>query len=418
MGEKITERFVRAITAKFDSEKSVVVPPGRSNRIFYDAGEDALPGFGLRVTARGAKSFILNYRHRGRERRMTIGQWPTWTALKARIRAAELRRLIDSGVDPLQAKEERRAAPRMGDLLDRYMAEHAEVHKKPRSVADDRYLIHGSHKGTTRRFQGLVGQHFANMHVDEIEAEDVRKFHLGLKDTPTRGNRALALLSKVFSLAEQWSYRPQNTNPCKGVKKYTEKARDRHLNGDELARLGRALASGTEDARAIAAVRLLLFTGMRVGELLGLRWSEIDIKYGVARLSDAKAGSRDVQLPAPALAVIAGLSLSDPKAAVIGLPYDRLHSAWQRICKAAELENARLHDCRHTMGTYAGAAGFNAFLVKQLLGHKTLAMTDRYVGKHVNPLREASQRIAQQLAAAMKGDSAEVVELREKAGEA
>src|SRR5687768_8785298 len=60
MSEKITERFVRAIIAKFNAEKSAVVPSSRSNRIFYDAGEDALPGFGLRITAGGAKSFILN----------------------------------------------------------------------------------------------------------------------------------------------------------------------------------------------------------------------------------------------------------------------------------------------------------------------------------------------------------------------
>lgn len=283
-------------------------------------------------------------------------------------------------------------------------------------MADDRYALYGSYKEGPKTFNGLVGKHFAKMFLDEVTADEVRKFHLGLKGTPTRANRSLAMLSKLFSLAEQWEYRKQNDNPAKGIKKFTEKARERHLNGDELAMLGKALMESKEDPRAVAAIRLLLFTGMRVGELLGLRQSDINMKDGVAHLEDAKAGGRDVQLPAPALAVLASLSIGKGDGRVIGHSYDRLHGAWQRICEKAGIADIRIHDLRHTMGTYAGAAGFNAFLVKQLLGHKTLAMTDRYVGKHVDPLREASGRVADQLVAAMKGDNAEVVDITKRQG--
>ena len=412
MDEKISERFVNKLSAKFEKKKTSVIPAGQVNKVFFDKGPDALKGFGLRITDNGVKSFLLRYRHRGQERRMTIGQWPAWSALKARERAKELRRMVDSGIDPLGVKEEQREAPRMSVLFERYMKEYAPVYKKPRSVEDDRYALYGTYKGTSKQFTGLVGKHFAKMFVDEVTADDIRKFHLALQGTPTRANRALALLSKLFGLAEQWEYRKQNDNPAKGVRKYAEKARDRFLNGDELAKLGKALAESDEDPRAVAAIRLLLFTGMRVGELLGLKQSDVNMKDGVAHL--AKAGGRDVQLPAPALAVLADLPKAKRGDSVIGLPYGPLHTAWQRICAKAEIEDVRIHDLRHTMGTYAGAAGFNTFLVKQLLGHKTLAMTDRYVGKHVDPLREASGRVADQLAAAMKGDSAEVVELAKR----
>lgn len=412
MGEPITERFVKRLSKDLEVNPKALVSASSGNRIWYDGGQDAVGGFGLRITSAGIKSFVINYRHRGRERRMTIGRWPAWTALQARERARELRRLVDNGIDPLETKQQQRSAPRMSNLFERYFTDHAEVHKKPRSVADDRYLIHGSPRadpGTL--FGGLVGKHFHAMQVDAVTNDDVRKFHLEVKHIPTRANRSLSLLSKVFNLAEEWGYRPQYSNPCRHVKKYAEKARERYLKPEELARLGKALDANRGDPVGAAAIRLLLFTGMRVGELLNLRWQDIDFNSGIARLDDAKAGGRDVQLPSPALAVLTKLKRGQPSSSLLALPYGALHSVWMRMRRAAEIEDVRIHDLRHTTGTYAGSAGFNAFLVKQLLGHKTLAMTDRYVGMQTDPLRAASKRVAEQIDAAMNGHQAKVLNL-------
>ena len=177
--------------------------------------------------------------------------------------------MVDSGIDPLCVKVAQREAPRMPELFERYMKEYALVYKKPRSVADDRYFLFGSYKEGPTQFNGLVGKHFAKMFIDELTADDMRKFHLALQGTPTRANRALAILSKLFSLAEQWGYRKQNDNPAKGVRKYTEKARDRYLNGEELVRLGKALAESKEDPEPCSDSPVA-FHGQRVGELLGL----------------------------------------------------------------------------------------------------------------------------------------------------
>ena len=85
------------------------------------------------------------------------------------------------------------------------------------------------------------------------------------------------------------------------------------------------------------------------------------------------------------------------------LTYSRLETAWRHIREDAGLAGARLHDLRHTAGTRAGASGANAFVIRDYLGHKNLAMTDRYVGKNANPVKQVSERVSDQIAAAFKG---------------
>jgi integrase len=92
------------------------------------------------------------------------------------------------------------------------------------------------------------------------------------------------------------------------------------------------------------------------------------------------------------------------------LTYDKLDKAWRRIRKDVGLEGARIHDLRHTVGTYAGQSGTNAFVVRDLLGHKTLAMTDRYVGQYTDPVKVASEAVSNQIAAALRGKKAKVID--------
>ena len=127
MAEKLTDKLVRELA-----------PPANGNRIVYDA---EVKGFGVRITAAGARSFILNYRINGRERRHTIGQFPAWSVRTAREEAASLKRDIDRGRDPVGEREEARSAPTVSELAERYIAEHAEAKKKPRSVEEDRRNI-------------------------------------------------------------------------------------------------------------------------------------------------------------------------------------------------------------------------------------------------------------------------------------
>jgi integrase len=404
--KKLTDRVVRGLP-----------PAGRGYYILYD---NEVSGFGVRVMASGARSFIFNYRFKGRTPRITIGAFGAWTALAARKRAAELRRMVDVGRDPMGERNADRDAPLMSQLFTRYLNEWAAKEKKPRSVAEDWGLIHGGRcmfdakKKTFEQpaepFNGTLGRFFARMQVAAVTREDVLRFHGSLHEIPFRANRGQALLSKAMNLAEVWGLRPDNSNPCRHVKKYEERGRDRYLDEAELTALGKTLAESKELAEVVAAIRLLLFTGCRVSEVLGLRRKQVDMKTGTARLEAAKAGVRDVHLSTPALAVLSELPV-ESEFVLGGLTYPVLDKAWRRIRSAAGLDDAHLHDLRHTTGTYAGAAGFNAFIVRDLLGHKTMTMTAKYVQRHADPVKEANEKVSTQIAAAMRGEEAEVVDL-------
>lgn len=382
------------------------VKPAARDVFLWDS---AMPGFGFRLKPSGAGSFVIQYRNSGgRSRRYRIGRYGVMTAEEARIEARGLLSAIDKGADPASGRTDKRGAPTVADLAERYFREHAEPHKRPSSVASDKRL-------NKAHIEPRLGRH----KVADVTRADVAKMHHALRETPYQANRALALLSKMLHLSEAWGLRPDGSNPCRHVKRYREDKRERFLSGEELKRIGTALADAerTESVPAgiIATVRLLALTGCRLGEILALRWNDVDLKAGLLRLPDSKTGAKTVPLGAPARALLDGLPDkgeyvvhgADPKKP---LSVSALEKAWARLRVKAETPDARLHDFRHTVGTYGGAAGFNAFIIRDLLGHKTLAMTGRYVEKDADPLKRAADTVANRIAAAMEGKQAELVD--------
>jgi integrase len=409
MAQKLDTPMVKALAA-----------PATGNRITYDF---EVKGFGCRVTAAGAKSFVLNYRAGGRERRYTIGSFDDWSVTAARNEAKRLKREIDRGRDPMAEREHDRQAPTMAELCDRYLAEHVEVHNKPRTRAE-----------VWRMADQIVKPKLGRLKVEALDRQDVMKLHRELAGTPRQANHVLAILSKMLNLSELWRMRPDGTNPCRHVRRYPEAKRERFLSAAELERLGAALremeATGAIRPEVAACIRFLALTGCRLGEAVGATWDAIDAEAGVWRLSDAKAGARTVALGAPALALLTGLARSGDRvfADASGKPVTTnvLERAWigekaqpehrrrarPGVRDRAGVPDVRLHDLRHTLGTYAGSAGLNAFLVRDLLGHKTMTMAGRYVSRNADPLRAAADVVSAQIAAALDGKPAEVVELR------
>jgi integrase len=365
--------------------------PATGNRIYYDApnsrGNGWTPGFGCRVTAAGAKSFVLSYRTKaGRSRRLTIGGWPTWSLTAARDEAAKLKRKIDQGEDPLGTLRAGRLAPTVADLCDRVTEEFIPK-KRPATQRDYRRMIE----------QEIIPS-IGSTKVADIVFADIDRLHRRIgRRAPYTANRCVALLSKMFSLAIRWQYRVDN--PCRGVEKNPEHRRERYLSSDELARLGAALAKH-KDKAAANIFRLLLVTGARRGEVQAARWADFDLERGTwtkPASTTKQAKLHRIPLNAPAQLLLAGLRKTAATDAEYLFPGRfgghrvELKMDWATVRRAARLRDLRIHDLRHSFASTLAGSGHSLPIIGALLGHSQAATTARYAHLADDPLRKASE---------------------------
>ncbi len=388
-----------------------------------------MPGFGLRVKPSGIKAYLVQYRDQDRRtRRVTIGRHGVLTTEQARDQARQLLAAVARGENPAETRAAAGEEPTVKDLAARYLAEHAKPKKKPKSVTDDKQKI-----------KDYIGPKLGSRKVASVTREDIGRLHHQLRDKPIQANRTVALLSKMFNLAEVWGMRPPGTNPCRSVTKYREKKRERYLSTEELRRLGEAIraSEGTEPWSALLALRLLLLTGMRSGEVLTLRWEHVDLEHGLLLLPDSKTGQKTVALGPPAVKLLAEAprKKGNPWVCPATLGGDgHLHDLkgpWTRIKAAVDkqqdkeqakgtlkpedrvdVSNVRIHDVRHSFASVGAGAGLSLPLIGALLGHTQAATTQRYAHLANDPLRQAAGIVAGHIAAVLDGkEPAEVVEM-------
>jgi integrase len=378
--------------------------PQTGNRIIYDS---QLGGFGVRITASGAISFILTYWVNGRQRRFTIGRHPELTATAARAEAVQLRELIRRGGDPLAEKQQRYASPTVADLAHDYLERHAKIHKRVAAANDDAGML-----------RNIILPKLGKLKVAGVERRDIEEVHSKLKDMPYRANRVLALLSKMMNLAIDWGWRADN--PCRRIPRFQEEKRDRWLSTDELERLCTALDKHSNQVSA-NAVRLLLLTGARRGEVLSARWEEFDLERGIwTKPSHHTKQKRTEHVPLSA--GIMQLLVNMKKQATDellfpgqtpGEPLREIKKFWSSVRKIARIKDARLHDLRHTYASHLVSAGMSLPIVGRLLGHTQVQTTARYAHLADDPLRQATNRFASILVGAQNRKSAEIIPLRQ-----
>lgn len=371
----------------------------------FAINDSEIPGFKVYVHPSDRKSFHLRYRVGGGAggtiREPKIGEMGQITLEQARDIAADWSAIVRQGGDPSADRNAIRTAPKMVDLFERYLSDHARSHKKASSVANDERLIE-------KRLLPSLGR----KKVQAVMRADVADLHHALAETPYEANRVLSLLSKALNLAEVWGWRPDGTNPCRHVKKFSEKKRKRFLSQVELARLGDALRSaesgelGPVSVSAVAAIRLLVLTGARKGEILGLRWTWINWEAARIDLPDSKTGEKAIHLPPAALSILQGLTQIDGNPHVLaggkrGAALVNLKDPWGLIRKAADLEDVRIHDLRHSFASVGAAGGMSLPVIGALLGHTQAATTQRYAHLSDDPLRAAADQIGGKIADAM-----------------
>ena len=389
MAERLTDALVKRFPV-----------PAQGSKVFWDSD---VAGFGARITAAGARALVFNYRTKGsgRERRLTIGGFPNWTVGAARIKARELRRLVDQGGDPLADLEDERAAPDMADLADRFEAEHL-VRKRASTAADYRSVLDRHIRPALRHLK-----------VADVEYADIDRLHRKLTAAghPRRANTAVAILSKMFGLSIRWGMRADN--PCRGVEKNTERARRRYLSGDELKRLVAALAAHPDQGVA-NIVRILLLTGCRRGEALAMRWADLDLTAGTwskPASSTKQDRAHEVPLSAPARQLLAEIRDRQTRqrrplgeyvfpGGGASQHVVEIKRAWRRLCKVAGLTDLRIHDLRHSFASQLVSDGASLPLIGALLGHSNPSTTGRYAHMFVDPQRRAVESVGAAIAAA------------------
>jgi integrase len=387
MLDKITKRTVDAVR------------PGRADQFLWDS---ELKGFGLKVTPAGNKVYILQYRKGGRgapTKRVTIGRHGALTPEQARKDAVRLSGAIASGADPAALRAAGKAAPTMTALAERFLSEHVATKTKPRTGVEYRRLI-----------EDVILPAIGTRRVLDVTRVDISRLHHEQRETPYAANRALAVMSKMFSLAEKWGERPDGSNPCRHVEKYAEQKRERMLSADEFGRLADALKCPGRSPYVVAAIKLLVFTGARLTEILDLKWEWIDFERGEARLPDSKTGAKTLHFPAPALAVLDDLPRVEGNPHVIvgnvaGARLVNLERPWQAIRKAAGLDDVRLHDLRHAFASVAASSGMGLPIIGKMLGHTQAATTHRYAHLASDPVKAAAATVAGKIADAMQGST-------------
>jgi len=363
--------------------------PSHGYKIYKDCDQK---GFGIRVTANGAKTFTLTYTLHGRERRMSIGDFPTWTTVAAREQAKELRRMVDSGTDPLQQKQDKTNAPTVRTLWEYYAKTHLPTLSK-HSQVDQQSM-----------FKNYILPAMGTTKLTDVKYHQIQSLHASFNGR-VRGNRILEVVRKAFNLAVRLEWIAKN--PCQGIKWNHEEPRHRYLTQDEIKRLFEVLAVRGDDLSA-AAVKLLILTGARRGELLRATWSQFDLTEAVwVKPSSHTKQKREHRIPLSeeAVQLLRRIKKGSKDKFVFPGRWGNEHQTdlkkfWDAVRTEAGITDVRLHDLRHTYASILVSSGASLPMIGAMLGHTQPSTTARYAHLFDKPLRAATEQVSQFLKAA------------------
>lgn len=370
---KITKRFVENIK------------PDPSKTLKYWDSE--LKGFGVVILPSGRQTYCIQYRNQYRVlKRYKIGVHGQISTEEARDLAKKRLGQIVSGEDPAEQKKQTQNLFSMEDLAKNYIERHA-YKKRPKSLKEDQKLL-----------KNIIIPALGRAKVAHVTRRDIETLHKNLQKTPYQANRALSLLSKMFTLAVSWEWR--ENNPILGIEKYQEEKRDRWLNEEELDRLWAVL--DRYPSRLTAYVfKFLLLTGARKGEVLQATWDQFDLEKGVwTKPSHLTKQKKKEYLPLSekALNILRILKQLNTQNSLYlfpgrikGEPIKEIKTFWTKVLKEAKLERVRVHDLRHTHASHLVSSGLSLSIVGKLLGHTQASTTQRYAHLADEPLRQAAE---------------------------
>ena len=372
--QRLTKRTVDALTA---------------TGVDHFVWDQQLSGFGIRISPKGQKSFLVQYRYQGRTQRIRIGRLGFITADEARRKAKILLGEAEAGKNPALAVATKRKAPKLSDVSERFIKEHIEKRLKPTTQRNYRSVL-----------QSYILPTIGHKRITDITLADLSAIHTSLSDKPSQANRSILVMSKLLNLCEQWGLRTMGSNPCRHIQLFKDNKRNRFLDKSELKRLWATLdhahVEGMVGLYAMNAYKLLILTGCRLGEIQTLKWSYI--RGNRVEFPDSKTGYKRLPLNAAAMDILNQIPKQDGNPYVIcgekeGAHIVNLQKSWRRIRKKAGLDDLRIHDLRHTFASQAVMNGTPLAMVSKLLGHKKITTTMRYAHLADSELLEASEGI-------------------------
>jgi integrase len=387
----------------------------------YVLWDTALQGFGLCIAPSGLKTFVLRYRARHRfapKRFINLGKYGPVTAEEARRKATQYLGEVADGKDPaFETQQANLTAITFADACDRFLHQHVKAKRKANTVSLYEHLI-----------ENKIQPFFGNRHFKKVSKQEVAQFHDSLKDTPVLANRAVGVLAALYAWAGRTGLIEEGFNPATRVEKFRELPKDRYLTMAEINQLGQALreaetvgiaydidTSSTKSKHAakpenrmviyspfaVAAIRLLILTGCRVGEILNLRWREVDLERGLLHLPDSKTGRKVVLLGAAAVKIIDSLPRVG-EYVIFGInpdqPRSDLKRPWDAIRGRAGIKDVRLHDLRHSFASVGAGAGLGLPIIGKLLGHSQPRTTAKYAHLADDPMRRAVEEVSSTIA--------------------
>lgn len=403
-------------------------PPDKDRLFLWD---DALAGFGVAAFPTGKKTYVAQFRRDGRSRRVAIGDHGRLTPEEACSRAKKMLGHVEQGIDPIEERRKARAMRTLCEVSAEFMRVHVQTKRKQRTVHE---------------YQAILDRHIlptlGNVRLVELRRADVARLHAKLSNAPYAANRAVALVSSIWNWAAKRDEVGFADNPAKGVERNPERRRERFLTVEELRRLGDALREGETvglawtvdektptskhvpkenrrtiiDPYAVGAIRLLLFTGARLREILDAQWRHVDLARGIIHLPDSKTGAKPVYLSAAARKILSSLPHITGNPYIIpgekdGAPRADLKKPWAAVTRAAGVQGVRIHDLRHSFASFGAGASLGLPIIGKLLGHSQAATTHRYAHLDADPMRRAVETIGATISAAMEGKRADAVSL-------